>query len=122
MSLINYKRLLVAWILFSVLSCAPPPNGGDASLLGTIGPFMPFILIIVLFYFLIIRPQNKQQNERDDMLKSLKKGQEIITNGGILGRIIDILDDDILVIEISKGVNIKIKRDFVNTPIEENKK
>jgi preprotein translocase YajC subunit len=56
------------------------------------------------------------------MLKSLKKGTNIITNGGILVKIIDILDDDILVVEISKGVNIKIKRDFVNSLVDNEEK
>ena len=90
--------------------------------MGFIGPFLPFVLIIILFYFLIIRPQSKQQNAREDMLKSLKKGTNIITNGGILVKIIDILDDDILVVEISKGVNIKIKRDFVNSLVDNEEK
>ncbi len=49
------------------------------------------------------------------MLSSLKKGTNILTNGGIFGKIIDVLDDGVLLIEISKGVNIKIKKDFVNS-------
>ena len=101
--------------IFLIVSCAPPPSNGEASLLGSIGPFLPFALIILLFYFLIIRPQGKQRKERDLMLSSLKKGTNILTNGGIFGKIIDVLDDGVLLIEISKGVNIKIKKDFVNS-------
>jgi len=56
------------------------------------------------------------------MLKSLKKGANILTNGGMLARIVDILDDDVLMIEISKGVNIKIKREFVNSIIDKEEK
>ena len=56
------------------------------------------------------------------MLKSLKKGANILTNGGMLARIVDILDDDVLMIEISKGVNIKIKREFVNSVIDKEEK
>lgn len=52
------------------------------------------------------------------MLKSLKKGASILTNGGIFAKIVDILDGDILVVEISKGINIKIKREFVNSLID----
>ena len=101
--------------IFLIVSCAPPPSNGETSLLGSIGPFLPFALIILLFYFLIIRPQGKQRKERDLMLSSLKKGTNILTNGGIFGKIIDVLDDSVLLIEISKGVNIKIKKDFVNS-------
>ncbi len=101
--------------IFLITSCAPPPSNGETSLLGSIGPFLPFALIILLFYFLIIRPQGKQQKERNLMLGSLKKGTNILTNGGVFGKIIDVLDDDVFLIEVSKGVNIKIKKDFVNS-------
>ena len=115
------KKVILSVIVFFLVSCAPPPDSGSSPL-GFIGPFLPFVLIIVLFYFLIIRPQTKQQNAREDMLKSLKKGASVLTNGGILVKIIDILDDDILIVEISKGVNIKIKREFVNSLIEKEEK
>jgi preprotein translocase subunit YajC len=101
--------------IFLITSCAPPPSNGETSFLGSIGPFLPFALIILLFYFLIIRPQGKQQKERNLMLGSLKKGTNILTNGGVFGKIIDVLDDDVFLIEVSKGVNIKIKKDFVNS-------
>jgi|TARA_B110000438_G_C15817886_1_gene652806 preprotein translocase subunit YajC len=117
MNLIKSKFTIGTLILFLISSCSPPPDSGGSPL-GLIGPFLPFVLIIVLFYFLIIRPQSKQQNQRDDMLKSLKKGASILTNGGIFGKIVDILDGDILVVEISKGINIKIKREFVNSLID----
>ncbi len=111
--------LLISPILLT--SCAPPP-GGNTSFMGSVGPFLPFILIIILFYFLIIRPQNKQQRERREMLKNLKKGESVLTNGGIIGKILDILDDDIILLEISKGVQIKIKRDFVNSLLVQDSK
>ena len=56
------------------------------------------------------------------MLSSLKKGNSILTNGGILGKIVDILGDDVLVIEVSKGNNIKIKREFINSVYDSNNK
>ncbi|NSW88952.1 preprotein translocase subunit YajC [bacterium] len=117
MKLIKPQIVLLMMSAIFLESCAPPPEAGGSPL-GFIGPFLPFVLIIVLFYFLIIRPQTKQQNAREDMLKSLKKGANILTNGGIMARIIDILDDDILIVEISKGVNIRIKREFVNSLID----
>ncbi|MBT6795808.1 preprotein translocase subunit YajC [bacterium] len=121
MNQIKFKIIPGIFILLFIASCAPPPDSGSSPL-GFIGPFLPFVLIIVLFYFLIIRPQSKQQNARDDMLKSLKKGANILTNGGMLVKIIDILDDDILIVEISKGVSIKIKREFVNSVIDKEEK
>jgi len=121
MKLIESKFTLTILTILLMTSCAPPPGGGGSPM-GFIGPFLPFVLIIILFYFLIIRPQSKQQNAREDMLKSLKKGSNVITNGGIFVKIIDILDEDVLVVEISKGVNIKIRRDFVNSLVDKEEK
>ena len=117
----NLSKLLTLFSLIFFVSCAPPP-GGDSSFLSSVGPFLPFGFIIILFYFLIIRPQNKQQKQRNIMLNNLKRSDNVLTNGGIIGKIIDIQDGDILSLEIAKGVHIKIKREFVNSLlIDENK-
>lgn len=88
---------------------APGGEGGGSSPL----TFLPFILIFVLFYFLILRPQQKQGRKKDEMLKSLKRGDNVITSGGIYGKILNISEDDVLTLEISKGVSIRISRPAV---------
>jgi preprotein translocase subunit YajC len=87
--------------------CQAP--GGEAGGAGAFASFLPLILIFVLFYFLILRPQQKQGRKRADMLKSLKRGDNIITSGGVYGKIVSVADD-VITIEISKGVNIRIAR------------
>ncbi|QMU56682.1 MAG: preprotein translocase subunit YajC [Candidatus Mycalebacterium zealandia] len=67
---------------------------------------LPFVLLFVIFYFLIIRPQQKRSRVRDEMLKSLKRGDEVITNGGIYATITD-RDGEIITLEIAKGVTVK---------------
>tara|TARA_Y100000817_G_C16548956_1_gene407900 strand:- start:14 stop:388 length:375 start_codon:yes stop_codon:yes gene_type:complete len=120
--LMNKKfKILLSLSVFLITSCAPPP-GGDASFLSSVGPFLPFGLIIILFYFLIIRPQNKQQKQRELMLKNLKQSDKILTNGGIIGKIIEIKQEDIILLEISKGVQINVKREFINSLLIEDKK
>ena len=120
--LMNKKfKILLSFTVFLITSCAPPP-GGDASFLSSVGPFLPFGLIIILFYFLIIRPQNKQQKQRELMLKNLKQSDKILTNGGIIGKIIEIKQEDIILLEISKGVQINVKREFINSLLIEDKK
>ena len=114
-------KILLSLTVFLTTSCAPPP-GGDASFLSSVGPFLPFGLIIILFYFLIIRPQNKQQKQRELMLKNLKQSDKILTNGGIIGKIIEIKQEDIILLEISKGVQINDKREFINSLLIEDKK
>lgn len=81
-------------------------EGGGSSPLA----FLPFVLIFVLFYFLILRPQRKQGKKRDEMLKSLKRGDDVVTSGGIYGKILNISEDNIVTLEIAKAVSIRISR------------
>ncbi|MDR2504401.1 MAG: preprotein translocase subunit YajC [Deltaproteobacteria bacterium] len=73
---------------------APAPQGGaDAGFMASISGFMPILLIIVIFYFFMIRPQQKKAKAHQEMLRSLKKGDAVITNGGMYGRIVEFQDD-----------------------------
>ncbi len=85
--------------------------GGIESLLSSI---VPFLLIIVIFYFLILRPQQKRQKERVKLLDSLKKGDKIITAGGLHGTVEGIEDKSILV-KVADNVKLKMERSAVST-------
>ena len=76
---------------------------------GLIG-FMPFILIFFIFYFLLIRPQAKRQKEQQQMLQSIEKGDNVVTSGGIHGKVTGITDD-VLTLEIAalKGERVRVK-------------
>ena len=74
--------------------------------------FIPLILIFLIFYFLLIRPQQKKQKEHKVLLDSIQRGDEILSSGGILGKVIKV-DNDKLTVEISKGVNVNIIRSTV---------
>ena len=74
--------------------------------------FIPLILIFLIFYFLLIRPQQKKQKEHKVLLDSIQRGDEILSSGGILGKVIRV-DNDKLTVEISKGVNVIIIRSTV---------
>lgn len=93
---------------------APPAGGGEAGGMAGIlgGPLPMLVLMFAIFYFLLIRPQQKKQKQHKAMLDALSKGDKVWTNGGILGVIVDI-DGDNLTIEIAQGVNVVIKRGFV---------
>ncbi len=81
--------------------------------------FLPFILIFVIFYFLMIRPQAKKQKDKQRMLSNLKAGDEILTVGGIIGRIEGIREKDkILIVKIAKDVKINISQSAVADKIE----
>ena len=73
--------------------------------------FMPLILITAVFYFLVIRPQQKKNKDHQNKLKTLNRGDEIITSGGIVGTITNIkADEEYLIVEIAKDVKIKIHK------------
>ena len=72
------------------------------------GTFLPLILIFAVFYFLLIRPQQRKVKQHKDMLSNLKRGDKIITSGGIIGSINKVSDNRELTVEISENVEIKI--------------
>ena len=74
--------------------------------------FIPLILIFLIFYFLLIRPQQKKQKEHKVLLDSIQRGDEILSSGGILGKVVR-ADNDKLTVEIAKGVNVIIIRSTV---------
>ena len=79
---------------------------------GDLMAFLPMILIFVVFYFLLIRPQQKKAKEIRAMLEALQKGDEIVTAGGVLGRISK-LGDQYLTVEIASGTEIMVQRGAV---------
>ena len=85
--------------------------GGFESILSSI---VPFLLIIVIFYFLILRPQQKRQKERAKLLESIKKGDKVITAGGIHGTV-DGMDDKTLLVNIGDNVKVKMERSAITT-------
>lgn len=79
----------------------------------TLANFMPIIIMLLIFYFLLYRPQKKAQKERETMLSSLKVGSRVITIGGIYGTIVS-LSDDIVRLKIADNVEIEIARGSIN--------
>ncbi|MBN1633285.1 MAG: preprotein translocase subunit YajC [Ignavibacteria bacterium] len=77
---------------------------------------LPFVLIIAVFYFLIIRPQQKRQKERQKLLDSVKKGDKIITAGGVHG-LVEGIEDKTLLVKIADNVKVKMERSSVATII-----
>ena len=73
-----------------------------------IAQFIPLILIFVIFYFFLIRPQQKKVKDHKIMVAALKRGDEVITSGGIVGRVEKVLDDDKVDITISENVTVRV--------------
>ncbi len=85
-------------------------TGGEAGGQGGgMGAFVPLILMFVIFYFLLIRPQQKKQKQHREMISDLKKGDRVITTGGLYGKITGITDT-VATLEISEKVRVKVVR------------
>jgi preprotein translocase subunit YajC len=74
--------------------------------------FLPLILIFVVFYFLLIRPQTKRAKEHKKMVEGLAKGDEVVTNGGLLGRITDV-GDNFVQVKVADNVEVKVQKQAV---------
>lgn len=83
----------------------------------SLAAFLPLILMLVVFYFLLIRPQQKRQKERMAMLDALKKGDKVITIGGLHGTIVDLTDDQV-VLRVNENTKLTFERHAVNTVVQ----
>ncbi len=90
---------------------APAPVPGPFG--GGLGSFLPLIIIFAIFYFIMIRPQMKRQKEHRAMIDALAKGDEVITAGGVVGRIEE-LSDSFITLEIADKVSIKVQRNAIS--------
>ena len=84
--------------------------GGD-SLLVTM---LPFVLIFVIMYFLILRPQQKRVKEHTELVKNLRRGDTVVTSGGLVGKVTKVVDDEQIEVEIADGVRIRQMRQMVS--------
>lgn len=101
MKLISLLSLLPSLALAEA-QAAPPPQGG-------LTPFIPLLLIFAVFYFLILRPQQKKAKEHQKFLTEMKRGDMVVTNAGIIGTV-RTLSDKFVTLEVDEGVTLKILR------------
>jgi preprotein translocase subunit YajC len=97
-------------VLISSAFAQAPGLGGDSGLMG----FLPIILMFVLLYFLMIRPQMKRAKEQKAMVDALQKGDEVVALGGLVGRIVE-LNEHYATLEIAPNTEIKVQRPAVQT-------
>ena len=95
-------------------------NPGSGGLFGPGSPLIqlaPFAMILVVFYFLLVRPQQKKMKEHKTMLEALQKGDEVVTQAGMIGRITK-LDDNNVTVEVAKNVEIQFQRAAIGNKLE----
>jgi preprotein translocase subunit YajC len=86
------------------------PFGGDASL---VTQLLPFVLIFVIMYFLILRPQQKRVKAHAEMVKNVRRGDTVVTSGGLIGKVTKVIDDDQIEVELAEGIRVRQIRAMV---------
>jgi len=87
--------------------------GGGAG--GGLEAMLPLVLIFVVFYFLLIRPQQKKMKQHKDTLAAIRRGDKVVTGGGIMGTVTKVDDDHQVTVEIAKDVKVKVRRELIST-------
>lgn len=100
--------------MFDSLAWAMGPGGGEGG--GGFTAFLPLVAIFAIFYFLMIRPQQKKAKAHREMLSAVQKGDVIVTQGGIQGKVTGVTDQ-YLTVEIAEKVRVKVARNFVSAKI-----
>ena len=75
---------------------------------------VPFLLIFVIMYFLILRPQQKRVKQHQEMVKNVRRGDTVVTNGGLIGKVTKLIDDPEIEVEIADGVRVKLVRTMIS--------
>ena len=97
-------------MLISPAYAQSPFGGGSTDMITSL---LPFVLIFVIMYFLILRPQQKRVKQHAEMVKNVRKGDTVITSGGLVGRVTKVIDDDQIEVEVADGVRVRQMRQMV---------
>ena len=97
--------------MFATPAYAQAADGG----LGGMGGFIPLILIFGIMYFLMIRPQQKKMKEHRAMVEALRKGDQIVTAGGLIGKVVKVKEDNEIEVELATGVKVRVVQSTVQT-------
>ena len=89
----------------------PSPQGGGQGL-GALGSLIPLVIIFVIFYFLLIKPQQKRVKDQKKMIENLKKGDKIVTSGGIYG-VVEAVNNNTVSVKVAENVKIKLGKSYV---------
>jgi len=108
------SHLLTAGFVMLAQAPAPSPGGG-------LGPFVPIIIVCAIFYFMLLRPQQRKEKERKQMINDLKSGTKVIFGGGMIGTVTNVKEHT-FTIKIADGVKVEVIRGAVSRVIEKGEK
>ncbi|HUC08173.1 MAG TPA: preprotein translocase subunit YajC [Solirubrobacterales bacterium] len=106
-------------MLALILAQAAAPDAAPTGIAGLLSSPLPLILVMfAIFYFMIIRPQSKQAKTQQDFLSKLQKGDEVVTNGGLFGKIYSVNDEKTLTLEIAPNVKVRVLKSQIAGPTQ----
>jgi len=97
----------------ALISPAYAQAAADAGPVAGLTQFVPLVLIFVIFYFLLVRPQQKKMKEHRAVLEAVRRGDRIVTNGGLVGTVTKVLNDAEIQVEIADGVRVHVMRGMI---------
>ncbi|SON55150.1 preprotein translocase subunit YajC [Hartmannibacter diazotrophicus] len=100
--------------MFITPAFAQDAGAAAAGPLAQVVQLVPFLLIFVIMYFLIIRPQRKKQKDHQEMLKNIRRGDTIVTAGGVIGKVSKVIDDSELLLDVGEGAKLRVARNYVS--------
>jgi preprotein translocase subunit YajC len=98
--------------MFITPAFAQAASGGSGDLTNTLFQFLPIIVIFVIMYFLILRPQQSKQRQHKEMVANLRRGDTVVTSGGLIGKVAKV-DENELQVELAEGVRVRVVRGMV---------
>jgi preprotein translocase subunit YajC len=104
--------MMMDWLIPAAQAMGIPGGSGGSGAGGGLVGLLPLVLMFAIFYFLLIRPQQKKAKAHKEMIGNLKRGDSVVTTGGIYGRIAEI-NDTVITLEVADKVRIKVGRAFV---------
>ncbi len=99
-----------------LISNAYAQAAGDAGFAASFTSFLPILIMFAVLYFIMIRPQMKKQKEQQAMISALAKGDEVVTAGGVLGRVLNV-DDAYVTLEVSSGTEMTVQKNAITMPL-----
>ena len=120
-SRLNALKYKLAWLILSSQSLSAFANKAEGPKPNTFEQLFPFLLIGLVFYFLLIRPQQKKHKQHGDFLSKIKRGDEVLTSSGIYGKI-EGLTDSFVILEVAENVRIRIAKSQINSYTENTEK
>jgi preprotein translocase subunit YajC len=100
------------FLMFITPAYAQAMGGGDTN--SMLMSLLPFALIFVIMYFLILRPQQKKVKDHSELVKNIRRGDTVVTSGGLVGKVTKVVDDDQIEFEISDGVRVRQMRQMIS--------